>query len=70
MSRKCFFLCKIKPGREFETDRYLISVEESNDQPCPKPSFAVNDPTMKNKPKSSVRIQIIFKKNISFIQSI
>ncbi|CAF3795467.1 unnamed protein product [Adineta steineri] len=45
----------IKPGREFETDRYLISVEESNDdnQPCPRPSFAVKDPTMKNKPKSA-----------------
>ncbi|CAF1204601.1 unnamed protein product [Rotaria sp. Silwood1] len=45
----------IKPGREFETDRYLITVEESNNdnQPCPRPSFAVNDPTMKNKPKSA-----------------
>ncbi|CAF2524177.1 unnamed protein product [Rotaria sp. Silwood2] len=45
----------IKPGREFETDRYLISIEENNNdnQPCPRPSFAVNDPTMKNKPKSA-----------------
>ncbi|UJR30621.1 hypothetical protein I4U23_018146 [Adineta vaga] len=45
----------IQPGREFETDRYLISVEESNhdNQPCPRPKFAVNDPTMKNKPKSA-----------------
>ncbi|CAF0961344.1 unnamed protein product [Rotaria sordida] len=45
----------LKPGREFETDRYLISIEESNNdnQPCPRPSFAVNDPTMRNKPKSA-----------------
>ncbi|CAF0964095.1 unnamed protein product [Adineta ricciae] len=45
----------IQPGREFETDRYLISVEESNlnDQPCPRPSYAVNDPTTKNRPKSA-----------------
>ncbi|CAF1225359.1 unnamed protein product [Adineta ricciae] len=45
----------IQPGREFETERYLISVEESNlnDQPCPRPSYAVNDPTTKNRPKSA-----------------
>lgn len=53
---------QLKPGREFETDRYLISIEERDDgnQPCPRPSFAVNDPTMRNRPKSGVYQQIIF----------
>jgi hypothetical protein len=62
-----FFSEKIKPGREFETDKYLISVEESNDndQPCPKPSFAVNDPTMKNRPKSAVYASLIFFKKLN-----
>jgi hypothetical protein len=51
-----YFSKKIQPGREFETEKYLITVEASNDndQPCPKPSFAVNDPTMRNRPKSAV----------------
>lgn len=47
---------QLKPGREFETDRYLITVEESHhdNQPIPRPSYAVQDPTMKNRPKSAV----------------
>ena len=63
---------KIKPGKEFETDRYLISVEEGNNDthPCPRPTFAVNDPTMKNKSKSAVSIQIISHKCFLSIQLI
>ncbi len=58
-----FFKYKIQPGSEFETERYLITVEESNNdehQSCPRPSFIVNDPTMKNKPKAAVCMRVIF----------
>jgi hypothetical protein len=65
----CFYVCKIKPGREFQTERYLITVEESNNdtQPPPRPSFTVDDPTMRNKPKSAVCMHINFKNNFFYL---
>ena len=60
----------MKPGREFETDRYLITIEGSynEDQPCPRPSFTVTDPTMRNKPKTAVGAYIFFDISLSFIR--